>query len=221
MIEDNQISVPNNGFSSVVEDAKCIYASKANIIMIPALAISVNIKEIANSSKEYFEYVSHKGDLHKIDGLIIEVKDPDVGKDIESLSKYTYNLLRQILEQEHDNDTKLDDAKNEGWAFKIYGEKYFVIVFARLYPATSPRRIIGSTSTFYMFQPFHAFNRKSHPQTGLIPIEAREKIRDLYMLDGRGYDKDLATSLFDGHKLILPIERNSDIIKWWDNKGED
>lgn len=210
-----------SSFSEIVEDAKCIYASRANIVKIPPLGEDASIEEIAGHASKYFQYVSRSGKDHKIDGVVIQIDDKTVGSTIFNLSNTTYKLLTTLSKYDPQKTNELDRAYEEGWSYKLYDERYFVIVFAPFYPENSPRRVRYSLSTYYMFQPFHAFNRKANPISGLIPLEVRIKIRELYASDNRGYDEVLAASLHDGHKLILPTSKAGEIVSWWEMGRED
>lgn len=193
----------------VLANSRCVFAPGAVLRFGRELeAEGGRLVSLAGLHRELSAF-SGVGRRDGLDGFVTGCYAPRFIRDLEGVSTLVRRTLRGLLAREGGEDhvaAVLGSVRPTRWWLPFGGERYFLTVFAPVYPANSSRSTFGAPACFLFFQPDHAFERRV-----LDPAswEAhRVEIRENHRRNGQPYDSERV-------QFVAPLQAG-ETVRWWE-----
>jgi hypothetical protein len=190
-------------FASIVAKSQCPFARRSHIVGGPAHGAET-LAEVVEVEQPRLHWLAKIGARHVLDAYVVELAAASWGSTIEELRNTTWSFLSLLHIAEHGVPLLASELEREDWWLLLGGERHFVLSFAPCYPIESPRHTFVSESTFFVFQPVHAFERAAEDGVA-IPTCVRHKVREAFQHRGRAYSGALADDPREATKLVWPL----------------
>jgi len=152
-------------------------------------------------------------DSDELDGIVLEVAEPDAGSTVEELAATTRAVVEGLIARDPAaSETPIEDPE---WWLTFAGSPLFVATFAPCYDASSSRYGFGLERTYLLFQTRGSFVRRWSPRTGALSESARRKIRIAFERAGRPYDLSITLSPLEAHRYVKPARLGAPPVEWW------
>eukprot|EP01127_Copromyxa_protea_P015461 TRINITY_DN4456_c0_g1_i2.p1 TRINITY_DN4456_c0_g1~~TRINITY_DN4456_c0_g1_i2.p1 ORF type:complete len:223 (+),score=40.24 TRINITY_DN4456_c0_g1_i2:7-675(+) len=189
-------------FDAVRTKSQCTYAHTAKTFGAPNWNSKLSIEDNLSSMIPSLLHFVSIARVEKIDGYLIEITDPSVGRTEEDVVETILTVVKffgQLHRSTKDRNSfnTYIEKKAQGqkkwcdYGVTINNERLFITPFAPCYPETSSRYSFGLKHTFLLLQAswsFDMLNEKANGDWTKI-IEARDKIRENFAKHGRPYAK--------------------------------
>ncbi|GAA2117992.1 hypothetical protein GCM10009759_64860 [Kitasatospora saccharophila] len=204
-----------DGFRTIQSASACLFAARARIETVPAYT-GPRPYDAGHTAGAAVADLARRIEAEEVDGLLLQLTDPSLGSTIEALATTVRQAVTGLLAATGaDPAAALAGAGTDGWWLQLAGVRWFLIVFAPCYPATSPRSTRGSSTTFLLLQPVHSFDRHATPKGTVIAPAVRERIRAAHQAAGTPYDAELAQQTAEAQKFVAPLHPDAPPVTWW------
>ncbi|MFD7645677.1 hypothetical protein ACFV4P_34095 [Kitasatospora sp. NPDC059795] len=204
-----------DSFRTIRGTSACPFAARARIETVPPYT-GLRPYEAGFAAGPAVADLARRIEHDDVDGLLLQLTDLGLGSTIEVLAETVRQTVTGLLEATGtDPAAALADAGTDGWWLQLSGVRWFLIVFAPCYPDTSPRSTRGSTTTFFLLQPVHSFDRHATPKGAVIAPAVRERIRSAHQAAGTPYNTDHAQQTAEAQKFVAPLHPDDPPVTWW------
>jgi hypothetical protein len=108
-----------------------------------------------------------------------------------------------------------EGIETDGWDFEYAGERFFVSLFAPLYPEWHSRSSRHGSIGFVLFQPERSFRRfgvsSRHPRRRQLSWRVHRR----FQRHGQDYDVDANSRTPKALRFVKPIDPGEPPIAWW------
>ncbi len=143
-------------------------------------------------------------------GLAERLRTP---RDAAALLHATLDGLRARDRSNQDPLTR--GIESADWDFEHNGERFFISLFAPLYPVTHSRFSGHRSVAFVLFQPERSFRRygvsSRHPGRGRLSRAVERR----FHRQGKDYDATLNASTAKALRFVKPLSSEEGPIAWW------
>ncbi|MGW3043802.1 hypothetical protein ACWC9T_28000 [Kitasatospora sp. NPDC001159] len=205
----------DDGFAAIQRGSACLFAARARIEAVPAYP-GADPYEVGRAAWPALADFACRIEHEELDGLVLQLTNPRLGATLDALTTTVRATVTSLLAQSGADPTaELAHAGADGWWLSLAGIRWFLVVFAPCYPATSPRSTRGSASTFLLLQPVHSFDRHATPKGTVIAPAIRKRIREAHRAAGSPYDADLAQQTCEAAKFVAALKPGDPPVTWW------
>jgi len=129
-------------------------------------------------------------------------------------------LVNALLRGLRSRDAKCAEPLTQGieaddWDFKYAGERFFVSLFAPLYPEWHSRSSMHGSIGFVLFQPERSFRHfgvsSRHPRRQQLSRGVHRR----FQRQGQDYDVDANARMPKALRFVKPLGRGEPPIAWW------
>ncbi|MCY1041130.1 YqcI/YcgG family protein [Corallococcus sp. bb12-1] len=202
-------------FNPIQTRTLCPFAPRAKVWGAPDWQVGASVEQNARWFAPYLERFTQLQRWETLDGFIVEVADPDLYPDLETLAANFHRFLVQ-LNQMDPTGTRIFErqVKSTEWQFEFNGVRLFIIVFSPLYGEHSSRDSYGAQGTFILLQPEESFREFNIPREETQPVK-REQIRARFREQGRRYDSAIMQQSFEALRYLKPLRPDEPEVEWW------
>ena len=193
----------------VLANSRCVFAPGAVLRFGAELEARGERLDSLEAVHEELSVFAARGRREGLDGFVTACYAPRFLEDLEGVCCLVRRTLDGLLRLEAGAGhaaAVLGTVRPTRWWFPFGGERFFLTVFAPIYPSSSSRTTFGAPACFLFFQPDHSFDRRVlDPATW----EAhRREIRANHRRHGQPYDPDLV-------QFVAPL-RAGQVVRWWE-----
>jgi YqcI/YcgG family len=206
-----------SGFLRIQRSVECPFADRSRMVAGKTWDAACSVKVNVAEQMELFEEFIGVARRELLDGFVLELTPDHFGRSIDHLSRTTCEVLSELSKNDPVGvHCMRKSIEKPGWFFSFAGERLFVLTFAPCYPPSHSRYGFGSTSTFIVFQPDHAFSRQLPSGHTSFPADIRNSIRASFSRNGRAYDTSISESPIEAYKYVKPLKVGDPLVRWWE-----
>ena len=204
-------------FANLWNRTACPYAEAAQVVFGPEASRGVSPVAQAKKCADQLQRVLSGPKATKFDMFVIELREIEAVKSIPTLAA----ALRQTLEVFARRGPEAQQDPFSGilsptWDFVFCGQRFFVPVFAPLYPQSHPRSSQARDSAFILMQPDICFTRKGISSKSPGRANVSQEVMRHFVERGFSYDLRLVTHPLKAARYVKPMEAGQDPVKWWE-----